>query len=116
MPLKVLYLDDEPFLCEIFSEEFSGEEIQVSTFTDPKEALDAARLNPPDIIFLDNRLPGTSGDEVAQAMGGLAPKYLITGDNVVNSTYKFTAVLSKPVDGAVIRAVFDSMLKQKSVA
>lgn len=42
MTLRVLYLDDEPLLCGIFSEEFSTAEIHVSTFSDPKVAIAAA--------------------------------------------------------------------------
>ena len=38
MPLIVLYVDDEAALCEIFSDEFSSEPVQVRAFTDVTDA------------------------------------------------------------------------------
>ena len=93
MQLRVLYLDDEPALCAIFFDEFSSEDIHVVTFTDPQKAIEAAIRNSHDIIFLDNRLPGINGDEVAKAMPPAVPKYLITGDSTVRTSYKFIEVL-----------------------
>lgn len=97
-PIKIFYIDDEPELCDIFSEQFSSAEVQVITFTAPQIATAEARKNPPDIIFIDYRLPGTTGDIVAQLLPANIPIYLITGEISVATVFKFAAVLSKPLE------------------
>ena len=113
MPLKVLFLDDEPALCEIFADDFSSETIQVSTFTEPNLAIEHAKQHPPDLIFIDYRLPGTTGDEVAQLMAPGIPKYLITGDIRVKTNYAFAAVFTKPASPKEILAIFSQFMAGK---
>ena len=110
MPLKVYYLDDEEALCEIFVDFFASSNVEVTTFTDPSLALDAAKINPPDILFIDYRLPGTTGDEVAKSMAADIPKYLITGDISVRTEYKFKAIFHKPYKAEDIRKVLNGLL------
>lgn len=114
--INVLYLDDEIDLCEIFADEFSNENIRITTFTDPVEAIAAAKTNPPDIMFLDYRLVATNGDKVAQKMANLTPKFLVTGDISVKTDYPFVEILSKPYNANHIRQVLSSMAIQKKSA
>ena len=102
MSLKIIYIDDEPELCENFIDTFSEAGISILTFTDANSAIAAAKKTPPDLIFLDYRLPGTNGDKVAQLIDPSIPKYLITGDIAVATTYNFQAVFPKPYDKADI--------------
>ena len=73
MPLKVYYLDDEKDLCEMFVDYFSNKDVEVTTFTDPLKAIAHSLNHPPDLIFVDYRLPGTTGDEVAKSLGASVP-------------------------------------------
>ncbi len=113
MSVRVLYLDDEIELCEIFADEFANENIQISTFTDPQKAIDFAVKNPPDVIFLDYRLVATSGEIVAKEMANSIPKYLITGEISVNADYPFVEILAKPYDIKYIKKILDSMLQDQ---
>lgn len=113
MPLKVLYLDDEPDLCDIFTEEFTTPGIIITAFSDPKEAMASLNTNPPDLIFLDYRLPGTNGDKLALAMPPHIPKYLITGESTVETKYPFLAILGKPFDRSAIQEIMITLLKSK---
>lgn len=113
MPLRALYLDDEPELCEIFLEEFASDNFLISVFTDADKAIESARDFPPDLIFLDYRLPRTNGDKVAFSMPSEIPKYLITGESNVPTQYKFEKIFGKPFDRERIREVFEEALKQK---
>lgn len=106
MSLKIIYLDDEPDLCELFSDEFSSDGVLISTFFDVQKAIDAAKTTKPDLIFIDYRLPDTNGDKVAQAMPADIPKYLITGDYSVDTHYKFNGFFAKPWAPEAIRALF----------
>jgi len=96
MPLNVYYLDDEAELCEIFADSFASNEVQVTTFTEASRLVDFVTGQPPDLLFLDYRLLGTTGDAVAQKLNPTYPVILVTGDLSVNSNFKFNRVISKP--------------------
>ncbi len=98
MPLKVFYLDDEPDLTEIFCDLFSSDQIQVFPFTTVDEFLAEVRINPPDVVLLDYRLPNTTGDKVAQLLDPAIPKALITGEISVKPNPSFVTILAKPFD------------------
>lgn len=110
MPLKIYYLDDETELCENFSEYLESEEIIVTTFTDATKAIAAIHANPPDIFFTDYRMPEISGDQVALAIDSKIPKYLITGENNVETIYKFEKVFQKPCNYDEILEIIRSHL------
>ncbi len=98
MQLRIVYLDDEPDLCINFKENFESPTIKIETFTDPQVAIQSINQNPPDLIFLDFRLPGTTGEVVAGELSPTIPKALITGDLTVKPSSKFSKVFSKPFD------------------
>ncbi len=102
MPLKIVYVDDEPDLCEMFADLFNSPDTLVTTFSDPELAITEIRKNPPDLIFLDYRLPKTNGDRVALALGNTVPKVLVTGDVAVKTEYPFVKHFAKPYTRAEI--------------
>jgi DNA-binding NtrC family response regulator len=116
MAFKVLYLDDEPVLCELFAELFSSAEVEVNVYTDARKAIDAARTSPPDIAVLDYRLEEMNGDRVAQLMPARIPKYLVTGDILVSPEYPFRGIFSKPGHLREIENLIEEGLKRKSAA
>lgn len=60
---RILVVDDEPALGENIQRMVRLPGVIVTTFNDPIKALAAAQALPPDLIFLDIRMPGMSGDE-----------------------------------------------------
>ena len=56
-------------------------------------------------MFIDYRLPQTTGDDVAQKLDPSIPKVLITGDHHVQTTYQFIACLEKPTKDEDIFAI-----------
>ena len=96
MVLKVVYLDDEPDICEIFKANFESSEVSIKTFVDPLAAVRSIEADRPDLIFLDYRLPDTSGDRVAMRLEGSIPKALITGDLSVRPESDFVRIFYKP--------------------
>jgi DNA-binding NtrC family response regulator len=107
MPLDVLYVDDEKDLCENFEDLFSSPQVRVRTFTDPRLAVAAANQDPPDLAFLDFRLPELNGEQIARAMKREIPKYLITGDLAVRCDYPFVATFYKPYAFDEVKRVLD---------
>jgi FixJ family two-component response regulator len=98
MPVKVFYLDDEADLVANFFETFSSESVEVTCFTDVRTAMTAVRTSPPDVFFIDFRLPNTVGDKVAAEMNATFPIALVTGEMRVQTDYKFAAVFEKPIN------------------
>lgn len=92
---KVYFLDDEPDICSMFADNFADASISIRTFTDPKDALLAARSEPPVLFFIDFRLPGTTGDEVAEQLDPSIPVVLLSGDLDVETKTSFVHKLSK---------------------
>ena len=108
VPLKVLFLDDEVELCEIFRDFFTSAEVDVDTFSVPQQAIEATLKKKYDLIFLDYRLPGITGDVVAQKMPPDVPKYMITGELGANPTYAFKHIFQKPFEPELIRKVIEA--------
>jgi len=116
MLLRIYYLDDEEALCENFFDYFSSKDVEIKTFVDPSVAIDAIKKNPPDLFFVDYRLPGTTGDEVAKVLDSTLPKILITGDISVNTDYRFDRVFPKPYDYSVVAELISSYVSAKKTA
>ncbi len=114
MLLEIMYIDDEQDLCDFFIDEYSSSEIGVRTFTDPKIAVESAKSNSPDLIFIDYRLPGARGDIIAQSFKSEIPKYLITGDINVVPQYQFSEILSKLDCWPHLHEILQDLLSKKS--
>jgi len=108
VPLKVYYVDDEPELCELFVELFSDNEINIQSFSDPIAAVGIISSDPPDLIFMDFRMPGINGVEMAKKLDPKLKKYLISGENSVASDYPFEQVLSKPLNIQLVRDILEA--------
>jgi DNA-binding NtrC family response regulator len=96
MPVRIFLLDDEEMLCDIFQEYLTSDQIQITTFTDPKKAIKACEIEPPTMFFIDYRLPSITGDEVALSVDENIIKILITGDYSIKAKYQFDKIISKP--------------------
>jgi DNA-binding NtrC family response regulator len=116
MPLKIFYLDDEPALLEMFSDIFSSDNRVITTFSDPKTAIEAIRKTPPDILFIDYRLPTYTGDQIAQMLDPNIPKVLITGDMHIKCSYNFIAIFKKPYKASQIEEILEKLAKNAKEA
>ncbi len=97
MSLKIIYLDDEPELLEMFKDLYS-EEFDIKTYSVPETAIAEIKTHPPDLLILDYRLPGTTGDLVALSLNQNIPKILITGDLNIKPESNFIKIFNKPYD------------------
>ena len=111
MALKIYYVDDEPELCELFEDLFSEQDVVIKSFPDPLMALEEINQNPPDVLFMDYRMPGLSGVELAQKTSLEIRKYLISGENNLRTEYPFERILAKPLDTLLIREIIKSFQK-----
>lgn len=79
----------------MFVDKFASGEIAVETFTDGEKAITAINASIPDLVFLDYRLPETTGEAVALRLNSAILKTLITGDLNV----KVSSLYFEPYDG-----------------
>lgn len=114
MLLKIYYLDDEPILCENFFETFSSPDISIETFQDAGSLIERCKNLEPDLIFIDYRLPGMNGDEVALKLNTKVPKVLVTGDLDVKTIYKFISILEKPAKDSEIISIIEKITAAKA--
>src|SRR5260221_9036123 len=64
MKPRALVLDDEPLMRDFLTETLRGSGFEVAAHAEPASALEGWVAFGPDVVFLDLRLPGTSGVEV----------------------------------------------------
>jgi DNA-binding response OmpR family regulator len=65
---KILLVEDDPFLVDIYRTKFQEEGFSVSTAKEGEEALNKIREEMPDIILLDIVLPGSDGFDVLREL------------------------------------------------
>jgi DNA-binding response OmpR family regulator len=63
---KILIVEDDPFLSEMYSTKLDQENFEVELATDGKEALKKIKEIKPDLVLLDIVLPKMDGFEVLQ--------------------------------------------------
>ncbi len=63
---KVLIVEDDPFLSEMYATKLTQEKFEVETALDGKDAVRKAKEIKPDLILLDIVLPKMDGFEVLQ--------------------------------------------------
>ncbi len=61
---RILVIDDEPALGENIERMLRAPGVVVCVFVDPVKGLAECIANPPDLVLLDVRMPGMSGEEV----------------------------------------------------
>jgi two-component system, NtrC family, response regulator AtoC len=61
---RILVIDDEAAIGENIQRMLRQPGVLVSVCTEPTKGLAEALANPPDLVFLDMRMPGMSGEEV----------------------------------------------------
>lgn len=110
----VLVIDDDQRIRELMSEFLSGQGYRVCLSEDGFAGLDDVRELKPDLILLDLRLPGRSGEEVCKAIRDdederikHTPILMVTGkisdvDRVVGMVIGATGYLPKPFPMSVL--------------
>lgn len=105
-PLRALVADDEPYMRAALIEQLGllWPELQiVAEAEDGPQALRAITQHQPDIAFLDIRMPGLTGLQVAQLLGNQTQVVFVTAyDNHALEAFEANAVdyVLKPLDTA----------------
>ena len=65
---RILIVEDHPTMREAMRLVLEGEGFTIEEAADGQSALDMVRAEPPDLVFLDMNIPGSSGAEVLAAV------------------------------------------------
>jgi len=71
---KILIIEDDPFLSEMYAAKFNQNDFQTEVATDGKSGLDKIKADRPDLVLLDIVLPKMDGFEVLKAIK-MDPKF-----------------------------------------
>lgn len=105
---KVLCIEDERFISELYTRVLTKAGYQVDTVADGKEALETAQKDEYDIILLDLMLPSLSGIEILRALKDpsrvppLKAKIIVTTN--LEQREDVRADIEKQADGYVVKA------------
>lgn len=113
MSTLIYFLDDEQSFCQIFSEYIQSVGYEVLVFTDHEEAYSQLQIKLPDIICIDYRLKGITGDEFVKRVPNSVAKILITGELTFNNGHLFDAHLNKPFRLNELKELIDATIKNR---
>lgn len=89
--IRILYVEDEPFLGRIVKESLESRNLQVTMVTHGSEALGVFRKINPDICVLDIMLPGQDGYSIAseiRRLNALVPIIFVTAKTQTEDVVK----------------------------
>ena len=115
---KILFIDDEVQLLNVYKKFFSKKNFTVLTAPDGKKGLGLALREQPDLIVLDIRMPGLDGIETLKRLRKKDKKtkvIMLTGYGTadylrVTSDLGVSDFISKPFDLGALLRVFQGLL------
>jgi DNA-binding NtrC family response regulator len=89
-PQKILVVDDEKAICQMFIKRLSSKGHQAKAVSTGRKAINKAKKESFDVVFLDVIMPGISGVEVLERIKEISPKtkvVMITGSLMKDDTW-----------------------------
>ena len=71
--IKVLLVDDEVEFASALAERLKLRDFDTQAVSDAEDTIATVRNNPPDIVLLDYRMPGTDGIEILKRIKEINP-------------------------------------------
>src|SRR5581483_11853869 len=114
----VMVLDDEPSICWAFRSFLGDDGHRVTIASTAEQAIERVEADPPDVLFLDVRLPGVDGLTALDRIRGLCPTMpviVMTAHGTVQTAVRAVRsgafdYLPKPFDLAQARLLIERAL------
>ncbi|HSX47324.1 MAG TPA: response regulator [Patescibacteria group bacterium] len=107
-PRKILCIEDEQFISELYTRALVKKGYQVKAIYDGKEGLNEALTNNYDIILLDLMIPNVSGIDILRALKSSDLKPPIKSKIVIitnlEQSNEVKADIEKQADGYLVKA------------
>lgn len=122
-PTRILFVDDEPAYCRIFSKRIGADpRFQVETTGSGPEALQRLQQSPADIVITDLSMPFMDGIELLSEIKTLYPQIFIlilTSDDSTSQVVKAMKAgaydyLLKPLDFGMVERSIETILSHKA--
>ncbi len=114
MQFKIVYLDDEEALCQIFEDNFDWPELSVKTFVDAEAAIQEIAEHSADLMFIDYRLKGTTADQVSKRLPANLPLVLLTGELNPMPETQFLRIFNKPFRLKELEQFLNDAIREKA--
>ena len=120
MNKRVLILDDDPDILQICSIVLKKKGFDVSTLNTSNQVVDQVRIHQPDVILMDNWIPGPGGIEATRALK-LSPEthdipviFFSANSNVTQLAREAQAdyFLQKPFDISELEGIVQMAINQ----
>lgn len=121
-PKKVLVVDDEPVICELYQRALNKKKYAVDVAHSGKEAILAAGQTDYDFIFLDLKMPEMNGVEAFKEIKKLTPRAMVAivtaypDSDLLNEAMRLgpLTVILKPIDLGEIQKAVESLVLMTS--
>jgi DNA-binding NtrC family response regulator len=120
MTSKILVIDDEPDFCRLFANVLTEMGHEVSTAVGGRQGLVETRENPPDIVFLDVKMPEMGGLECLRRLRKNKRKFVVvvmTGYGDIASAREALRLgadeyICKPFDLDDLKQLVDELVRE----
>jgi DNA-binding NarL/FixJ family response regulator len=104
-PISILIVDDHPVTREGLHAalDLSEDVVVIGEAASGEEAVDAVRVTPPDIVFMDVRMPGMGGIEAARAIREASPDTRVILFTVDESRTSIAEAIQAGVSGYLLK-------------
>lgn len=121
---RILIVDDEESIRDVLEQLFEYEGHEVRTARSGKQALDAVGEEPPDVVFLDVKMPGMDGLETLGRLKEAAPSsqvVMVSGHGTIDTAVEATRrgaidFLEKPLDTDRLLVTLRNVLEVKGLS
>lgn len=73
MTKRVYIVDDDPDMVKVLNFRLKGAGFDVIAYTSGKDAFEAIKSSPPDLVLLDVQMPDMTGKEIAEGIAANEP-------------------------------------------
>ena len=106
---RVVFVDDEEDLCELFLECYESPQYELEVFSDAFSAIESINQKKADLLVLDYRMKGINAFEFLAKLNEQTKYCIVSGEldlEVKDTQHKCFGVISKPANNEDVLKIF----------